>query len=91
MLKKIKLTNYRNHDNLEINLNLTDLYILGPNGSGKTNILEAIYLILTTKSFKTSNYKEIISYGVFTLKVEIKYDDDTISYIVNKDEKLIFK
>ena len=37
--------------------------IYGDNGQGKTNWLEAIYLLATTKSFRTQRLQEAISFG----------------------------
>ena len=37
--------------------------ICGENGQGKTNWLEAIYLLATTKSFKTAKLTETINFG----------------------------
>ena len=37
--------------------------IFGENGQGKTNWLEAIYLLATTKSFKTAKLSETINFG----------------------------
>ena len=37
--------------------------IFGENGQGKTNWLEAIYLLATTKSFKTARLQEAIKFG----------------------------
>ena len=37
--------------------------ICGPNGQGKTNWLEAIYLLAATKSFKTQRWQEAIRFG----------------------------
>lgn len=37
--------------------------IFGDNGQGKTNWLEAIYLLATTKSFKTARLQEAIRFG----------------------------
>src|SRR5437660_12567670 len=37
--------------------------ILGENGQGKTNLLEAIYLLATTKSFRTQRPQEVIRFG----------------------------
>ena len=36
--------------------------IFGDNGHGKTNWLEAIYILATTKSFKTARLKEAINF-----------------------------
>ena len=44
LLKDIKLQNFRSHSFTELKTNHLTICIIGPNGSGKTNILEAIYL-----------------------------------------------
>ena len=37
--------------------------VLGPNGAGKTNLLEAIYFALVGRSCRTSNARELVSFG----------------------------
>ena len=54
-IKKIKLLHYRNYEKLELDFSSTLNLIYGDNGSGKTNLIEAIYLLALTKSFRTSN------------------------------------
>lgn len=68
-LKSIRLVNFRNHQNLELNLDFRVSYIFGRNGLGKTNILEAIYLISTTKSLRSVYDKDLILFGEKFLKV----------------------
>ena len=41
-IKKLSLKNFRNHKSLNLNLKNSSILIYGENGSGKTNILEAI-------------------------------------------------
>ncbi len=60
-IKHLKLLNFRNHKKLEIDFKKTNI-ILGPNGSGKTSILESIFLISTSKSPKTSRNFDLISW-----------------------------
>jgi len=50
----LKLTNYRNYENIEISFSDTLNLIYGNNGSGKSNLVEAIYLLALTKSFRTN-------------------------------------
>ena len=61
-IKKIKLINYRNYDNLELNFNDSLNIIIGNNAQGKTNILESIYVLAVTKSFLSNNDKEMIKF-----------------------------
>lgn len=59
MLKKLKLENFRNHKSLEIELSETTA-IIGPNGIGKSNILEAISILSLCRSFREDDKKNII-------------------------------
>ncbi len=62
LLESLEVHNFRNlsgkifwGDGLNI--------IYGDNGQGKTNWLEAIYLLATTKSFRTSHLQETVRFG----------------------------
>jgi len=55
ILKKLKLNNFRNYRNLDIEFSPDINLISGNNGSGKTNILEAVSIISNLKSFRQSN------------------------------------
>jgi DNA replication and repair protein RecF len=46
--------------------------IYGPNASGKTSLLEAIYLLATARSFRTPNMLELLRHGSDTLQVTAK-------------------
>lgn len=49
--------------------------VLGPNGAGKTNLIEALYVACTGRSFRTSNDQETIRFGAPLTRVELKVDD----------------
>jgi len=62
LLESLDAQNFRNlHGKLFCGKSLN--IIFGENGQGKTNWLEAIYLLATTKSFKTARLQEAISFG----------------------------
>ncbi len=63
ILKSLKLINFRNYDNLEINFSPEINFITGDNGSGKTNILEAISIISNLKSFRNINDNSIMKWN----------------------------
>lgn len=79
-LDSLVLTNFRNYETLDISFN--DLNIIyGSNGSGKTNIVEAIYLLSLSKSFRSNNDKVMIKKGCLEAKVKGNvlnsgYDDE---------------
>jgi DNA replication and repair protein RecF len=61
-LRKLILEQFRNYGTLELDFDPREpmTYIVGPNAQGKTNILEAIYLLALTKSFRTSRQQDMI-------------------------------
>ena len=59
-IKSIFLKNFRNLTQLKLDLP-EKVVINGPNGSGKTSIVEACYLSLSGKSFRSSDLKEVIN------------------------------
>ena len=63
ILKSLFLQNFRNFSQKELKPASETTLILGPNTSGKTNILEAVYLLATGKSFRAGIEKEMIKYG----------------------------
>ena len=53
----------RNLDQARIELGDGIVGLVGPNGVGKTNLLEALYFALTGRSFRTSDRREMIPFG----------------------------
>ena len=59
-IANLKLKNFRNYQNLELDFSSYKNIIIGNNGIGKTNIVEAIYYLSLTKSFRTNNDEVLI-------------------------------
>lgn len=53
-IEKIKLLNFRNYHSLEISLGPQINCLVGSNGAGKTNLLDAIYYLSFTKGMRSS-------------------------------------
>jgi DNA replication and repair protein RecF len=62
-LKRLALENYRNIAKFDLQLDQKVNIFVGPNAQGKTNILEAIYVLALTKSHRTSQDKELIRWN----------------------------
>ena len=72
-IERIKLNNFRNYKQLDLELNKNINIIYGDNAQGKTNILEAIFLCSFGKSFRTSKEKEMIMFNEDKSFVEVFY------------------
>jgi DNA replication and repair protein RecF len=72
-LKKIVLRNFRNYEFQQIDFSDKFNYIFGENGSGKTNILEAVSLIAFGKSFLSSPEIDCLRFGQEDFTVEGKF------------------
>lgn len=83
-LTKISLKNFRNYEEMTLKLELGTHIFLGENGSGKTNLLEALEIISTCRSHRTRNDIDIIKTNANFATVEIEYE----RYNVNQNMKV---
>ncbi|HKB81135.1 MAG TPA: DNA replication and repair protein RecF [Thermoanaerobaculia bacterium] len=63
ILRSITARNFRNLAASPIDFHPEKNLIVGRNGQGKTNLLEAIYFLGTTKSFRTPRLQSIVQFG----------------------------
>jgi len=61
-IEALSLNNYRNYTSADIHFSKGINILYGDNAQGKTNILEAIYMLATTKSHRGNKDKEIIRF-----------------------------
>jgi len=50
--------------------------LVGPNGIGKTNLLEALYFALTGRSFRTADRRDLIPFGGSFARAEVTLRDE---------------
>lgn len=62
-IKTLQLKNYRNYEDLSLNLEEGLNFVIGKNAAGKTNILESIYFLENGKSHRTNAAQELISWN----------------------------
>ncbi len=88
-MKIIDITgnNFRNLKiDTKLDLNKKQILLIGSNGQGKTNLLEALYFICYGNSFRTSNIKELLSYSSNSLSLNSTFIDDN-----NENRKISIK
>lgn len=77
-LEKLTLRNFRNYENAEISFCLGTNMIQGENAQGKTNILEALSLLSTGKSFRTPHLQDAIRYGSTAFFIEAHFHKEKV-------------
>ena len=65
-IKSLSLHNFRNYQSATLSLNEGLNIFVGNNAQGKTNLLEAIYVLSLSKSYRTSREMELIRHGFET-------------------------
>lgn len=63
LLQNIELQNYRNYKKRKFEFSSSQTIFVGPNAIGKTNILEAVFMLATGKSMRASQDRETIRHG----------------------------
>ena len=92
-IENLKLINYRNYSNLDITFSNTLNLIYGNNGSGKSNLIEAIYMLALTKSFRTNNDLNLIKKNCneTVIKGKVLSDEKTRYQLeLSKDGKKVY-
>ncbi len=74
-VNNIKIRNFRNHSFFNHQLQ-RQTYIYGDNGSGKTSILESIYLALNLRTFKKQTLKNIVQFGEQSFHVTVSINHE---------------
>ena len=62
-VKNLKVSSFRNHDKIELNLNKNPVVLHGRNGIGKTNILEAISFLNPGRGLRKAKSKDIFKHN----------------------------
>ncbi len=84
--RKVLLEHFRNYDHLEIDLAPGFNVISGPNAQGKTNFLESLYLLATTRLLRGQRDAEAVLEGKETARVsaELLSTNTQLSIVLEK-------
>lgn len=75
LARRIALRDFRNYERADVELGGGLTVVHGPNGSGKTNLLEAVYFGCTGRSCRTANDREVVRFGAPAARVELATED----------------
>ncbi|MFA5692625.1 MAG: DNA replication and repair protein RecF [Acholeplasmataceae bacterium] len=90
MINYLSVRNFRNLSDFKINIENKMLVLEGENGTGKTSLLEAIYLTATTKSHRTNHDKDLIKKDSEFTKVNLKTSSDEYQVVITDNSKRVF-
>ena len=86
MLKSISLQNFRSYKKSEFNFSGDTTIIIGPNTSGKTNFIEAIFLLATGKSFRTDKDMQMIAFREDLARVKGKTENSELEIVITNGQ-----
>jgi len=86
MINQLQLTNFRNFETKEFEFSQGLNLILGDNGAGKTNALEAIFLLTTGKSFRATKENQMINETAELARVEAQLEDKQLAIVLTQGE-----
>lgn len=90
IIKSIDLAYYRNYNKFHIDLHPSMNIIIGPNGIGKTNILESLVVISNTKSFRTNDDFELVNKQHEYAKIVVNTTKNQFKIIINNKGKVLY-
>jgi len=95
-IKEVRLKNFRCFEEYKLNFDDSKINVIeGPNGSGKTSILEALNYACFMRSFRTHKPKELLKFESDNFFIEIKgvsaidADEWTLSVALSKGKKKV--
>jgi DNA replication and repair protein RecF len=85
MLKTIVLQKFRSYEKKEFSFEDSTL-IVGPNTSGKSNLVEAIYLLSSGKSFRTDKDIQMLKFGEEVGRVKGQITNDELEVLITNGQ-----
>lgn len=76
LVTAIEASPVRSLAGVRVELNPGIVSVVGPNGVGKTNLVEALYFALTGRSFRTSDRRDLIPFGGSLARAEATVRDE---------------
>lgn len=81
-LTSLVLGNFRSYPKKTWNFSPGTTCIVGPNAAGKTNVLEAIMMLATSKSFRAGLDRETISWGTEIARIAATSGDEKLEIVL---------
>lgn len=79
-ISRIELNHFRNYRHLLLEFNQGLTILTGENAQGKTNLLEAIFLLSLAKSHRTNQDQDLIEWGQTEAKIQAEIETNHINF-----------
>ena len=76
LVAAIEASPLRSLERVRVELGPGIVSVIGPNGTGKTNLIEALYFALTGRSFRTTDRRDLIPFGGSLARAEATVRDE---------------
>ena len=93
-VKRLVLHNFRCYEDLDCSFPKDRIYLTGDNGTGKTNVIEAIYYLTIGRSFRKADNSELIRKGEQSASIYLEYhstkddQDHSLSCLIGSNYKV---
>ena len=76
----VRVDCFRSIEGVSMDLGENVTAVHGPNGSGKTNLTEALYFAFTSRSFRTTDRRDLVPFGGNLARVRAGVTDDDVTH-----------
>lgn len=73
--RELRLRHFRNFGELDLVFPDAGVAVIGPNGSGKTNLLEALYYLEIFRSFRGAAEEQLVEFGADGFHIRGRFED----------------
>ena len=81
-VERLQLTSYRTYAHLDVSFPAGPQVVVGPNATGKTNLLESVLVLGTGRSHRASVDSELIAWGADFTRLEAQADGATVEIVI---------
>lgn len=91
MITSLSLTHFRSHTQSDFTLSPTVNAFIAPNGSGKTNVLEAIRIVSTGTSWRSASNISLIKHGQAEGSIAVHTNEDAFQVRLEGTKKKLLR